>query len=301
MRSRSPSRDGTTREFVLELGSGSLRKTAHILKSMSRLVQGRSPTNYYALDLERRVLEQTLGEIQTSELGQCLDGKVITKGLWGTFNDGIQSIKDGTIVSAESSDTVDDSRIQLHVMFLGLSLGNFPRDEAGAFLRSLPLRPGAGDTLLLSLDHTDDKDKIEVAYNDPQGYCRRFKMNALRHTGRVLGNEKLFPEGDWEYINFYDTERRQHKSYYKARRSCTLSSSSMKSDFHFSENEMLKIEESVKYSEDDTRKLFSEGNLKPIHRWTDPLGSYSVWLLHRPVPAIGGRRIDIRGETELLN
>lgn len=37
----------------------------------------------------------------------------------------------------------------LHILFLGSSLGNFPRPDAVDFLKGLPLRPGSGDTLLL--------------------------------------------------------------------------------------------------------------------------------------------------------
>ncbi|EFI27170.1 hypothetical protein CC1G_14995 [Coprinopsis cinerea okayama7 len=161
-------------QVVLELGSG-----------------------YWALDLEKRELERTLNGIVTSDLGQKLEGRVNTKGIWGTYEDGIRFIKDGGLIPGYTAESTG-GQTQLHIMFLGSSLGNFPRKEAGPFLRSLPLRAGACDTLLLGLDHDNDVDKIEVAYNDPQGYTRRFKMNALRHAGRVLGDEQFFREDDWE-------------------------------------------------------------------------------------------------------
>jgi len=44
----------------------------------------------------------------------------------------------------------------MHIPFLGSSLGNIPPDEDVTPLRSLPLRPGKRDTLLLGLDHTSD-------------------------------------------------------------------------------------------------------------------------------------------------
>lgn len=92
-------------------------------------------------------------------------------------------------------------------MFLGSSIGNFSRPDAANFIRSLPLRPGSGDTLLLGLDHDNERELIEEAYNDPKGYTERFIKNGLRVAGLVVGNESLFDESKWEYINRYDTVR----------------------------------------------------------------------------------------------
>lgn len=93
-------------------------------------------------------------------------------------------------------------------MFLGSSLGNFSRADGAAFLRSLPLRRGCGDTLLLGLDHDNQAAKIETAYNDPKGYTRRFIMNGLKAAGSTLGDEKMFDEDKWEYVGKYNKEER---------------------------------------------------------------------------------------------
>jgi hypothetical protein len=224
-----------------------LRKTSHVLLGLAHFVgkaKASSPITYYALDLEQRELERTLNEIETSELGENFAGRVKTKGMWGTYNDGIKFIKEGGLlngrftgtdifstliepfrfnnsttssacISTEVSDNSDSlppstpEEIQppLHILFLGSSLGNFSREEAADFLLSLPLRPGSGDTLLLGLDHDNDKEKIERAYNDSKGYTAKFIFNGLRSAGRVLGNEKIFDEDKWEYVNRYNTVR----------------------------------------------------------------------------------------------
>ena len=201
-----------------------------------------SPITYYALDLEEQELERTLNKIETSELGEELTGKVETKGMWGTYNDGLKFIKDGGLLNRRVADNLSTSiqpsrfslrntsptssgctstelslnsdfsppstpeEIQppLHILFLGSSLGNFSREAATDFLRSLPLRPGSGDTLLLGLDHDNDKDKIEQAYNDKNGYTARFIFNGLRAAGRALGDEHMFDEDKWEYVNHYN-------------------------------------------------------------------------------------------------
>ena len=97
----------------------------------------------------------------------------------------------------------------LHILFLGSSLGNFTRGEDAAFLKSLPLRPGSGDTLLLGLDHGCDAQKIEAAYNDSKGITRNFIMNGLTCAGRALGDEKFFDQNKWEYVGRYNVELRK--------------------------------------------------------------------------------------------
>ncbi len=192
---------------------------------------------YYALDLEQRELVRTLGGITESDLGQVLRGKVETRGMWGTYDDGLKFVQSGGLRSTTiqssvgffssdlSRDTSPDSRFSstsstssmhsgssppstpgetqppLHLLFLGSSIGNFTREAGAEFLRSLPLRPGSGDTLLLGLDHDNESHVIETAYNDPKGYTKSFVMNGLRGAGRALGDESLFDESKWEYVN----------------------------------------------------------------------------------------------------
>ncbi len=218
-----------------------MRKTGHILSSISRLVEGRHsspPVTYYGLDLEHRELEHALGVVNKSDIGQRLVGKILLKGLWGTFDNAFKFIQDGGLdnpklfqtlaaasdrlkyavedaspISSDSSSTESesdlnspdtDARPPLHFIFLGTSLGNLPKSEAVPFLRRLPLRPGSGDTLLLGIDRDNDKDLIEAAYNDSQGYTKRFILNALKAGCRALGNEKMYDENKWEYVNRYN-------------------------------------------------------------------------------------------------
>jgi len=224
-----------------------LRKTTHVLLGLSHFVGEANafpPITYYALDLEHRELERTLSGIETSELGAKLSGKVETKGMWGTYNDGLKFIKDGGLLNKTVADsfstsiepfrfslrdtsptssgctsteaslsesslpsTPEETQSPLHILFLGSSLGNFSRERAADFLRSLPLRPASGDTLLLGLDHDNDKEKIEEAYNDSKGYTERFIFNGLKAAGRALGDENMFDEDKWEYANHYNIVR----------------------------------------------------------------------------------------------
>jgi hypothetical protein len=215
-----------------------------LLAALARLIDNDNsifPINYYALDLEQSELERTLGEIEQSSLGKMLQDKVETKGVCGTYDDGLKFLSEGGLhtahiinrlpdftekitrmtspASVDSSDSRDsrstsasstlpsspgDSVPPFHLLFLGSSLGNFPRADGVEFLRGLPLRPGCGDTLLIGLDHDNDTTLVEKAYNDSQGHTKEFIMNGLKAAGRVLGNEGLFDEKNWDYVNKYD-------------------------------------------------------------------------------------------------
>lgn len=92
----------------------------------------------------------------------------------------------------------------LHIIFLGSSLGNFERESAAPFLRSLPLKPG--DTLLIGLDGRpapgpEGKHKVEVAYNDPSGHTRAFEEHGWDVARKELGLE---PDDGVEFVGRYN-------------------------------------------------------------------------------------------------
>ncbi|KAJ7218230.1 histidine-specific methyltransferase, partial [Mycena haematopus] len=292
-------------EVVLELGAGPLCKTSHILLALSRFVKGNyagaSHVTYYALDLEERELDRTLTEISLSEVGKCLRGKVNIRGLCATYDQGLKFAASGALharntakryfkasdppfntqnpvdsCTSDSSDVTPSppsvpDRIfpPLHILFFGTTLGNFASRTAGAdFLRSLPLRPGSGDRLLIGLDRDNEKTLIEEAYNDRQGYIKRFMMNGLKGAGRALGDENLFNAENWEYGN-----ASRHEAFLKAKRHHTVVVPSTKETINFLQGE--------EFSDTDAYTLFSESNLRPIQRWTDSMSRYSLWLLDR--------------------
>ncbi|KAI0917484.1 hypothetical protein AcW1_007327 [Taiwanofungus camphoratus] len=310
-------------EVVVELGAGALRKTSHILLALSRIVPSSAGPliNYYALDLQDRELDRTLSVLDQSDAGAQIQGKVTTKGMCGTYDDGLKFIQEGglerrssvdrlqtkmseTFRLEKSSRDISPSSVSssgqsaaetdvtppstpgtqqpLHILFLGSSLGNFDRGEDAAFLRSLPLRAGSGGTLLLGLDHDNGASEIEEAYNDPKGITKDFIMNGLKCAGRALGDENLFDENKWEYLGKYNEQERRHEAYYKAISAHTVVDPVTKATFSFNEDEIVRVEVSHKFSEQDVYTLFTEANLRPVQRWTDSASKYSLWLLERP-------------------
>ena len=138
----------------------------------------------------------------------------------------------------------DDSGRPLHYLFLGSSLGNFDRDSAAPFLKSLPLKPG--DTLLLGLDGRpppgeEGKRKVEMAYNDPSGHTRAFE----EHGWDVVKKELGIDQGPGvEFVGRYNEELGRHEAYFKSLGTQTITLSSR--DVTLEEGELLNIEWSFK-------------------------------------------------------
>ncbi|KAG8923205.1 hypothetical protein FRC01_013058 [Tulasnella sp. 417] len=186
----------------------------------------------------------------------------------------------------------------LHLLFLGSSIGNFPRPDAVDFLKSLPLRPGSGDTLLLGLDHRNDGKTIELAYNDPAGWTAKFELNGLRVAERVLqgrGEEvdrdygEVFSKDGWTFEGKWNELEGRHESYFRSTRKQVVvvppdidRPQDPETPVEFDEGELVKIEYSYKYSDAEALALFSAANLRVTNRWMDNKGMYSMWLLERP-------------------
>ena len=138
----------------------------------------------------------------------------------------------------------DASGRPLHYLFLGSSLGNFDRDSAAPFLKSLPLKPG--DTLLLGLDGRpppgeEGKKKVEMAYNDPSGHTRAFE----EHGWDVVKKELGIDQGPGvEFVGRYNEEMGRHEAYFKSLGTQTINLSSR--DVTLEEGELLNIEWSFK-------------------------------------------------------
>lgn len=151
----------------------------------------------------------------------------------------------------------------LHIVFLGSSLGNFPREAAAPFLGSLPLHDG--DTLLLGLDGRpapgeEGRRKVEVAYNDPAGHTRAFEEHGWKIVERELGlrdvpgvefvgryNEAL---GESACTTSLNEDRAdligRHEAYFRSKAEQTIHLPGSGKDVKLEKDELLNIEWSYK-------------------------------------------------------
>ena len=169
---------------VIELGSGTGRKTRYVLQALRRA--DRVP-RYFPIDVSREALTRC-----QRELADVAD----VRPLEYSYLDGMAR-------------AVSHRRLRepLLVLFLGSTIGNFERARAVEFLRDVRKWLVPGDTLLLGADLVKDRDRMLLAYDDPTGVTAAFNLNVLGRINRELGADfdltKFKHEARWN-----DTERR---------------------------------------------------------------------------------------------
>jgi len=150
---------------VAELGSGSGKKTRWILEALSR----RQKTYYYPIEISPSALEAC-----EKELGQI--DLVSIVGHERPYLEGLRDVAEGR-----------GENDHLLVLFLGSTIGNFDRDAAEKFLRSVREILCPGDALLLGTDLEKSVADQLLAYDDPVGVTAAFNLNLLARINRELG------------------------------------------------------------------------------------------------------------------
>ncbi|KAH6659743.1 histidine-specific methyltransferase [Truncatella angustata] len=242
--------------MVVELGSGNLRKVQILLQALEDVGKD---IDYYALDLSKKELERTLAQVPQFRHVRC-------HGLLGTYDDGREWLKQPSISARPKC-----------VMSLGSSIGNFHRPEAAEFLRGFSDVLQPSDTFLLGLDSCTNPSKVYHAYNDREGVTHQFLLDGLRHANEILGSDE-FNLDDWKAIGeyVYDIDGGRHQAFYSPIRDVNIIGEDIKA------HERIKVEQSLKYSEDGMKKLWAEAGVVETERWMTDGDEYGLHLLTKP-------------------
>ncbi|KDE07160.1 hypothetical protein MVLG_02564 [Microbotryum lychnidis-dioicae p1A1 Lamole] len=279
---------------IIELGSGSLDKTRHLLSAFSELLKagklsGFRSIDYEALDLEKSSLELSLNSLAEQEPAAVKTEddetpRVKIGGLHGLYDDGIDHL-------ARYSSSQDHARTS-SIMWLGSSIGNFSRREACLFLKNVKLRPG--ETMLIGIDGCNDAATIESAYNDPEGVTRRFILEGVDQAGRALATNTAkgdYPNGsplcsaNFEYENWYNQKEGRHEAYIRCKVDKLRVPIPGREDVVLEKDELMQIEVSYKYNRNEALALFHAAGMRVVQRWSDSTQKYSLYLVERPTIA----------------
>ena len=155
---------------LVELGSGSSRKTHMLLEAYSQLD---SPLHYCPIDVSAGILKTTALALldRYPNLKLC--------GLAGTYEQALAELPPPEL----------ENRM---LIFLGSTLGNLTEKECNRFLTQIQQALQPGEFFLLGVDLQKSIETIEAAYNDSQGVTAEFNLNILRHLNyRCEGNFAL--------------------------------------------------------------------------------------------------------------
>lgn len=158
------------------------------------------------------------------------------------------------------------------VFFPGSTIGNFTPDEARSLLEKMAEIAGPRGDILVGVDLKKDREVLERAYNDADGWTRAFNLNLIERLSRELG--VAIDVEDFEHRAFYNSDEGRIEMHLASLARQTLRI--MEQAFVFQKDESILTEYSYKYTLDQFAALGRSAGLAVRHVWIDPDGLFSV-------------------------
>ncbi|PYI33861.1 hypothetical protein BP00DRAFT_423678 [Aspergillus indologenus CBS 114.80] len=239
---------------VVDLGSASLDK---VLPFLHALEAQQKRVHYYALDLSYPVLASTLSEIPVAQFQY-----VQIAALHGTFEDGLQWLHDSPEVRERPH----------HLLLFGLTIGNFSRPNAAAFLRNIADRALAASpaesSILLTLDSCKMPTKVLRAYT-AEGVVP-FALTSLSYANQLFwpgGEGRVFDEEEWYFHSEWNFALGRHEAALIPRdRDITLGPPL--EQVVVRRGEKVRFGCSYKYSAAEREHLFAGAGLENVASWS---------------------------------
>jgi L-histidine Nalpha-methyltransferase len=230
--------------IVAELGSGTGRKTRHILAAASCI---QDHVLYIPIDVSRGALAAC-----QRELADLSD----VQPLCSDWIDGLQQIAQSRI-----------GKEPLLLLFLGSSIGNLERSGIPDFLQSLRSNLQPGDFFLLGADLLKNVDTMITAYDDPTGVTAAFNLNVLARINREL-------DGDFDLPSFshevrWNSDERRIEMHLLSSRSQVAYVGALDTCFEFRAGETICTEFSHKFTQSELLSYARLSGFTPIDMWVD--------------------------------
>lgn len=237
---------------VVELGSGSARKTRILLDAMEPAIE------YVPVDVDAGMLESSARDL----LAEYPEMRV--HAVCGDFSRPSVAMR-----------ALPEHRGRTIVIFLGSTIGNFDPDDAAAMLRDLRKTLRRGDALFLGADLRKSKSVLEPAYDDAVGVTSAFNRNVLQRINRELGAD--FDLASFAHRAFYDVELGRIEMHLVSTRAQRV----RVADFvvEFAEGETIHTESSYKHDDATLATLAEASGFTIAQRWTDSRSWFADLLL----------------------
>ncbi|HEY3729852.1 MAG TPA: L-histidine N(alpha)-methyltransferase [Steroidobacteraceae bacterium] len=230
---------------LIELGSGSANKTAHLVRVLLR----RHPVSYATVDLSPSALEMT-----RRELG-ALRGLNL-RGIEGEYLSGLEL----AVRSRPAGRPV-------LVLFLGSSLGNFDYAASRTFLRRIRRLLQPGDSLLLGVDLQKPVAQMVAAYDDALGVTAAFNLNLLVRMNRELGANFQLPQ--FAHRARFNALTRDVEMHIESRDDQRVQIPGARLQIGFRAGETVHTESSHKYSPEELDSLTQNAAFSCTAQWVD--------------------------------
>jgi L-histidine N-alpha-methyltransferase len=243
------------RPVVLELGSGSSRKTPLLLRALAQ------PAAYVPIDISPGMLHDSVQALRPHFPAlPCLP-------VVGDFS-----------TLAALPDLPEGTRLGF---FPGSTLGNFAPSAATGLLRHWGELLGPGSLMVVGIDATCDPEVLVPAYDDAQGVTAAFNLNLLTRINRELGADFQLTRFRHEARFASDPTRIEMHLVSRMPQQVTIGGHA----FRFQAGESIHTESSHKYGDAPFKALARAAGWSPVAAWSDAARCFAVHLLRREGPA----------------
>ncbi|MFZ1322770.1 MAG: L-histidine N(alpha)-methyltransferase [Ignavibacteria bacterium] len=240
--------------LITELGSGSSEKSEILINAFQN---ERTNLHYIPIDVSEILYESSLNLVIKYK-------KLSVSGIISFYENGIKLIE-----------FIDDSPKLM--LFLGSSIGNFTKKESVKFLSGIRKFMNTDDRLMVGFDLIKDENIMNSAYNDKDGYTKKFNLNILKRINRELqGN---FPLSKFSHKAFYNSEKKRIEMYLTANDNITVEIGDGKYEFDFKKGESIHTENSCKFSFEIIEDLADRSGLKISDQYTDINNYFTITSL----------------------
>jgi L-histidine N-alpha-methyltransferase len=242
---------------LLELGSGSARKTRHLIEA---LLGRQGELEYLPIDVsESALLDSGLRWLA------AYPGLRVTA-LLGEYQDALRDLR---------SERRQEARTL--ALFLGSSLGNLDAAEREALLHELRASLRPGDGFLLGVDLKKDEATLLRAYDDPLKVTAAFNLNLLARINRELGGE--FDLAAFRHLARYNGEAGRIEMHLESLSDQVVPIRKLGLEVELAAGETIHTESSYKFDRGQVEALAAATGFEIRQAWTDVQGRFASNLL----------------------
>ncbi|MES1940176.1 hypothetical protein T5B8_08033 [Salinisphaera sp. T5B8] len=247
-------------DHMLELGSGSSRKTRHLLDACDALGQG---CTYWPFDVSAQMMLDAGAELVADYSWLSVHALI------GDYTGGLANVP------------LPEAGRRL-IVFLGGTLGNFEPPAATAMLEQIAALMRDGDRLLLGVDRVKDTATLEAAYDDAEGVTAQFNRNVLRVLNRELDAD--FPVQDYSHRAVFDRDMARIEMRLAADHAHRVTLAALDTAIDIEAGEEIVTEFSHKFTPDTLAALFETAGLTIERHFEAEGGAYSLVLAGKAKP-----------------